>query len=560
MSATPVQPVAYDELFARERRLLLEARHDVVIRNRYASCLLGLLVATFAHFGGLFDLWYPGALALSLAYFAVNGVLHLLRLAGRFAPPHFWVGVVADGLTISIFAGVLYEHGYLVIPMIVYAVSTYAVGMPHAARALLVVMLLAYPVGRVAGFRSAGLEVPLRLLAVETVFTFLVASGAISAPASVTRRLRRVREAMARMERGEFDATLPARHLDDIGFLSVSVNSMAEAVGRTVREIQDQARGLADLSDAMADTARGVRGSATTVGATTAELASEAERQMALVGSGRTAASDATRASQQLSRSAADSARDARAASGEAATQARHIERAGGMLLELGEEFRRSSRALDLLEEAEGRIGGFVTAIEQISEQTNLLALNAAIEAARAGEHGRGFAVVADEVRKLAGQSSDSAAEVTSTVADVRRAIVEVRERLSAGAARLAGVGTVAEDGRAALEAIVGGLDGTTATVERMAADLADQVRAMEGLFSQMAEIQQLAAAAAERARQTASATEEQIGSVQELTETSQRLAAMAVALDALAARFRVRSGAEGAEPAAPGVARGPAG
>lgn len=93
-------------------------------------------------------------------------------------------------------------------------------------------------------------------------------------------------------------------------------------------------------------------------------------------------------------------------------------------------EIQGSADKVNLLDEAGKRIGNIVSAIDAIAAQTNLLALNAAIEAARAGEHGRGFAVVADEVRKLAEQSSDSTKEISTLIEEVRNLVRESVESI----------------------------------------------------------------------------------------------------------------------------------
>ena len=532
----------FAELFARERSLVLRERHRQAISKRWALCFLAVAVGLAGSFTGALQISLTAALALAATTF-VGNLLVALLLRERFSPWQFWFISTLDSLVIGGFAWALGAHGYLVLPYLVFAVGGYALGMPRAAHVQLALAALVYPAARLLGTRfDAG---AVFIIAIETLFLVGTAWMATTGPVTYTRRLRRVRQALARASEGDFSTRLPGRHLDDIGFLSVSVNSMSQTVGEMVAEIQQRAQELARLSDALAHTADEVQAAARSIGDTTGGVAREAREQLGLIGESARAVDTVSAEGEHLREQGRASSGEARVLAAEAREHAERIGRAGGLLMDLREDYGRLEAAIDALEGAGARVAGFVSTIQEIAEQTNLLALNAAIEAARAGEQGRGFAVVAGEVRDLATQSSSSAADVAGVVRQTAEAIAEVRERLHAGSGRIAGVGEVAESGRHSLGIVVSGLERTVAFVERISGDVERQAAALASIREGMARIRGITQAAVERAEDAAAATGQQQAAIEQLAGTTQRAAQTAVDLDALAARFRVAAAAE---------------
>ena len=197
------------------------------------------------------------------------------------------------------------------------------------------------------------------------------------------------------------------QRLDDSGRDEVA--AMGRAFNQFVGKIQNLIRQIADTGNQLTQSAGNMTEHST-------ETKYSMNQQESKVEQVATAMNEMTATVQEVARHAAEASNAAQAADSEAVAGSQIVKQVVHAINDLATEVRESAGTIASLEQSTEQIGTVLDVIRGIAEQTNLLALNAAIEAARAGEHGRGFAVVADEVRTLASRTQQSTQEIHSMI------------------------------------------------------------------------------------------------------------------------------------------------
>ena len=198
------------------------------------------------------------------------------------------------------------------------------------------------------------------------------------------------------------------------------------------------------------------------------------------------------------------------------------VDAAVGAINEVAELSRQLDREVGDLDAQAGEIGKIIHVINDIADQTNLLALNAAIEAARAGEAGRGFAVVADEVRKLAEKTMEATREVETAIGTIQSRSKSAISSMEATAKQVEESTTLSSQAGEALERIMSGIHDMVARVAEIATVAGQQSSATEQVMQSVEEIATIAEDSDEAAGQAASATREMADMAREMLSVSQ--------------------------------------
>ena len=413
---------------------------------------------------------------------------------------------------------------------------------------------------------------------------------------AVVQPINEAAEVLERLAANDLTARMTGDYRGDFAKIKESLNSAVDNLERAISMVADSAEKVATSAQSMTTTTEEVGKASQQIAESAGQVAEGSQEQSKTVQASSQAMEQLSRAIEEVAQGAQTQSRTveetvamvqqitaaieqvAKSAqeAGNTSLEVKEVAASGGAQVQASVEgmdrikvsTEKVAEMVDQLGESSQQIGAIVETIDDIAEQTNLLALNAAIEAARAGEHGKGFAVVADEVRKLAERSSKATGEIAELITGMQQMITQAVEAMNMGTREVeegtklsAQASEALHNIQSAVEGIVGQIQSMAAAAQKMNESSAEVIKAIENVSAiteqSSAATEEMAASSAEvtkqieqvaavseqnaaAAEQVSATTQEQNAAVEEMTAAAEELSRMAEELQNMVSQFKI--------------------
>lgn len=297
------------------------------------------------------------------------------------------------------------------------------------------------------------------------------------------------------MATGDLTVRVKGNYQGDHQLMKNNINNLGEALTELLREVNEAADSTASASAEISSSSEELASGAHEQTAQTAEVASAVQQMSSTI--------------LQTTKNASGAADNAKRAGDIAVEGGKVVKETVDGIARIAVVVKRATETVEQLGKSSDEIGEIIQVIDDIADQTNLLALNAAIEAARAGEQGRGFAVVADEVRKLAERTTKATKEIAAMIKQIQKDTSEAVQSINTGTEEVEKGKELASKAGVTLNQIIEAAERVVAEVEQVAAASEEQSSAAEQISGSIESINNVSQQSAIGTQQIARATED---------------------------------------------------
>ncbi|MFD2168895.1 methyl-accepting chemotaxis protein [Tumebacillus lipolyticus] len=355
---------------------------------------------------------------------------------------------------------------------------------------------------------------------------------------SIMRPITSVMDGLKRASGGQLTKAKPVKASGELKMLYEHYNTMILSVSDLLAMAKETAGKVADLTETLSRGAQETSVAAEQVTQAIDAVAVGSDSQNDSLQRANDRLSTAIRSLEQIQKRASELSQRAEEVDEAVLVGRRTMDKTRTEMNSIHQQVVQTAETMNRLGKQSQRVGHIVDLIAGIAGQTNLLALNAAIEAARAGEQGRGFAVVADEVRKLAEQSGKAAEEIVTLIREMRDQVDESIEGMQQGLTAVSAGSAAVEEAEHAFGLVSSGLTVVTSEisqVHRLTDEATEEAVGVEGEFQSIAAVAEQTAASSE---EVAASVEEQSATLATLSDSMNELAMLADELNKAVKRF----------------------
>ncbi|PLT34536.1 methyl-accepting chemotaxis protein [Bacillus sp. V5-8f] len=356
---------------------------------------------------------------------------------------------------------------------------------------------------------------------------------------SIINPIRLLKQKAVTVSKGNLTEHIDVKTNDEIGQLGQAFNDMQENLRSLIKQVEMSAEQVASSAEQLTANAEQTSAATEQVAVSIQEVAGSAEKQTSGIGRNAQALGEISAGVTKIAESSLSVLALSQHTSVQAEEGGQAVAHTRDQMNSISESVVESNTMIQALNERGKEIGTILDVITGIAEQTNLLALNAAIEAARAGEQGKGFAVVADEVRKLAEQSQHSAQQIFELIQGIQKDTESAVQNMARVSHDVQGGVKVSNGAIEKFNEILNSVKQITPQMQEVSATAQQMSAGVQEVSATANEVAILAKGNAETSEEVAASTEEQLASMEEISASAKMLSSMAEDLKGIIAKFK---------------------